>query len=286
MVQSGRALVAGAERKTGMQQSKQKKPPLQEVKKPILKGSWHGKDAVRLGGKVMANLLMVTVLFLLLGTLTSFDSLILRALFSGVLVLAAFAMLFNQGVTRGQQDAAFAEIMYVRSSEGKPVSPSDQARCYHPGKGYFAALLGALPYVLIAAVFALLTRPVQYTLGVIPGWISDLTRQSEFGNALSYYSSARGIGWMDVLRIIDRAMVMPFVNVAILLGDQAVLWVERLSPLLVCIAPLGFGIGYRKGLMARIRINTGIAIGDEKKRRRERKERKRRARSDSPERLI
>lgn len=269
-----------------MQRSKQKGPPVQEVKKPVLKGSWHGKDALRLAGKVMASLLAVTVLFLLMGTLLSFDSLFLRIFFCGLLVAAAFGVLYSQGATAGQQDAAFAEIMYVRRREGKEVVPSDEARCFHPAKGFFAAFLGVLPYMLVAVVFAFLTRPVLYTLGALPGWLRELTRQSEFGNALGYYATARGMEGMDVLRIVARAMVMPFVNVAILLGEQAMLWVERLSPLLVCIVPLGFGAGYRQGLAVRVRINTGIAIGDAKKKRRERKERKRRARSDAPERLI
>ena len=269
-----------------MQRSTGQKPPVQEVKKPILIGSWHGKDTWKLGGKVMASQLMVVALFLLLGTLLSFDSLFFRVLFCGMLVAAAFGILYSQGLTAGQQGAAFAEIMYVRQQEGKEVPPSDRDRCYHPGKGYFAALLGVLPYLLVALAFAFLAQPVLYTLGVLPGWIREFTRQSEFGNALGYYAAGQGMSAVDVLRIVVRAMVMPFVNVAILLGDKALLWVERLSPLLVCIPPLGFGLGYQKGLAARIRINTGIAIGDEKKKRKERKDRKRRARSDSPERLI
>ena len=91
---------------------------------------------------------------------------------------------------------------------------------------------------------------------------------------------------MDIFRIVVRAMVMPFISVAILIGDGAILWVERLSPVLLCAAPLGYGFGYGKGREARSRIHTGILIGDTRKKRKERKERKRRQESKAPERLI
>ncbi|MCI5956113.1 MAG: hypothetical protein MRZ54_03925, partial [Clostridiales bacterium] len=74
--------------------------------------------------------------------------------------------------------------------------------------------------------------------------------------------------------------------VATSLGDHAALMAERLSPLLVLVAPLGYGVGYMQGQKVRNKINTGIQMGDEKKRRRERKARKQRQRSKSPERLI
>lgn len=41
-------------------------------------------------------------------------------------------------------------------------------RCFHPFKGMFAALVGAAPFVAFAVVYAVLTRPITYTLGVLP----------------------------------------------------------------------------------------------------------------------
>ena len=269
-----------------MQNSRKKRMQVQEVKKPGLIGSWHSRDAYRLGLKTLLSMMAVMLVCLLLGTMLSFDSLPLRIALCVVIVALLFLYMHSQGVSRGQGDAAFAEIMYQRRQEGKPIEKGDQERCYHPAKGFFAAFIGALPFVVLTLTFALLTQPARYTLGALPRWLGDLTRQNEFGDALRYYDMRAGIGLLDVLRILCRAMVMPFINVAVLLGDEATLSVERLSPLLILIAPLGFGVGYRNGMQARIRINTSIAIGDEKKRRKERKERKRRARSDTPERLI
>lgn len=262
-----------------------KQQPVQEVKKPILQGSWHGRDAWKLGGKVLLNVLVVSILYLVLGMMLTFDSLALRLLTSLMLVGGAAAFLYSSGLAVGQTDAAFAEIMYQRVQEGKDVPQADRDRCYHPMKGFFAALVGAAPFFLVALVFAVLTRPVEYALGVLPSWLSGLTRQSEFGDALLYYSETSGMSLVSVLRIICRGMAMPFITVAIGLGDSAVLIAERLIPLFVLVAPLGYGFGYRNGLKARIRINTGIVIGDNKKKRRERKERKKRAQR-SPQQLV
>lgn len=58
-------------------QSAKGKPqkPVTLVKKPILKGSWHGKDAWKLALKRMLSVLAVTVIYLIGGMLLSFDSL-------------------------------------------------------------------------------------------------------------------------------------------------------------------------------------------------------------------
>ena len=111
-------------------------------------------------------------------------------------------------------------------------------------------------------------------------------RRSEFGDALRYYENATTIGAFEVLRIVIRASIMPFINVAAFLGGSATLWMERISPLLLLIAPLGYGLGYLQGPNERVKINTGIKMGDDKKRRRERKARKQRRESKAPERLI
>ena len=71
-------------------------------------------------------------------------------------------------------------------------------------------------------------------------------RQSEFGDALRYYENVGSLGAMDILRVIDRAMVMPLVNVFSYVSNDAALLGERLSPLFVLLAPLGYGLGYTR----------------------------------------
>ncbi|MBE0600312.1 MAG: hypothetical protein IH607_00885 [Firmicutes bacterium] len=91
--------------------------------------------------------------------------------------------------------------------------------------------------------------------------------------------------FMSIFRIVVRAITMPFINVSLLLGQQGVLWAERLAPLWIILAPLGYGLGYLQGPKLRVKVNTGIAIGMRNKRRKQRKER--RARTDKkPEQLV
>jgi len=269
-----------------MQKSPKKKPPVQEVRKPVLIGSWHGKDAFRMGRKLWVSVLMVSVIYLFVGVMLSFDNLLLRAVLAVALVVGAAGYLYSSGSGEGAKDAAFSEILYQRRSEGKDIPDADLGRCFHPAKGFFAVLIGVAPFVVITAAFACLTQPVLYSLGALPGWVQNLMRQNEFGDALGYYATGAAVSWMDIYRVAVRAMVMPFVNVAVLMEGSAALWVERLSPVLICIAPIGYGFGYKKGLDVRARIHTGILIGDTKKKRRQRREKKRRQESKAPERLV
>lgn len=263
------------------------KPSVPEVNKPVLTGSWHGGDALRQGGKLMLSILFVSVVYLILSLVLSFDALALRVLTSVLLIGAAWMYLYFNGMNVGQSDAAYAEIMFQRRAEGKTVALKEQERCFHKAKGFFAVAIGVAPYFLIALVFAFLAQPARYTLGVLPTWLTGYTRQSAMGDALAYYQVHEGVSALSVLRIVVRGMTMPFITVAVKLGNVATLWSERLSPLWVLIAPLGYGFGYAQGLKARAKINTGILLGDQKKKRKERKERRERAqKGKAPERLI
>lgn len=269
-----------------MQNKGTRKPPVEEVKKPILQGSWHGRDAWKLALKRMLSMLAVSLVYLLVGALLNFESLWGRILTCVAIVGLVVYYQFYQGMTRGENDASFGEIMYTRQADGREVTAEDRERCFHPFKGMFAALVGAAPFVVFAIVFACMTKPVGYVLGVLPSWTEGMLQQSEFGNALRYYQMQAGIGATDIMRVIDRAMVMPFINVATYFGEDATVLIERLSPVLLLLAPVGYGLGYLQGPALRTKINTGIKMGDEKKKRRERKARRQRQRSKTPERLI
>ena len=261
-------------------------PKVADVVKPILTGSWHGRDAVQQSLKVLLNILFVSFLYVVVSLLMSFDSLVLRILIGMMIVSGAILYMYFNGMNVGQGDATFSEIMYQRDAEGKIITARERDRCFHPAKGFFEALLGALPFLLVALVFAVLTQPNAYTLGALPSWLTGYTRQSGMGDVLAYYNRQSGITAFLVMKILVRSLTMPFINVAIKLGDTATLWTERLAPLWVLIAPLGYGFGYRQGLRQRIRINTGIAIGDQRKIKRQRKERRARQQSRTPDRLI
>ena len=263
--------------------------PVTVVRKPTLIGSWHGRDAIRQGFRVMVSILFVSFLYVALSLLLSFDVLVLRVLTGMVLVSIAMFYLYTQGVAVGQNDAAFGEIMYLRQAEGKAISTADMQRCFHPFKGLCSALIGALPYVLLALPFALTTTAETYTLGVLPSWMAPYTHQSGIGDALAFYAQRSGIGLMTVMRIAVRSMTMPFIQVALAMGRDAVLLAERLTPLWVLVAPVGYALGYAQGINVRARVNTGIAIGDQRKKHKARKEQRARqaqAQSRDGNRLI
>ncbi len=263
-----------------------RKKPVQEVVKPVLYGSWHGKDAWKKGAKAALNILFVSLVYLLLSLLLSFDSLALRIVTAVVLVAAAGGYLYSTGVAAGQTDAAYGEILYTRDREGKVIPPEERERSFHPAKGFFAVLVGAAPFVLIALIFAFMASETTYSLGVLPNWMTRYTRQSGIGDALAYYQNREGMQLVSILRVIVRCFTLPFINVAVKLGSEATLWAERLSPIWVLVAPLGYGFGYTQGVKIRTKINTGIAIGDRRKKRRANKERRARAQKHAPERLI
>lgn len=249
-------------------------------------GSWHGRDAMVLGLKMMLRMLVVTLVYVIVSILFSFDALVLRILTGLLLVGSAWFYLYAGGLQAGVSDAAFGEIMFSRQMEGKTILPAEKARCFHPAKGFWIVLIGVLPFVCLTCVYAVQAIPERYTLGLLPDWLKGAAQQQTLGEALRYYDSREGLSALAILRIVVRALVMPFINVAVKVGGDATLWAERLSPLWVLLAPLGYGFGYTQGKKQRSKIHASIAAGVQKKLRRERRERRARARQNKPEQLI
>ena len=263
-----------------------KKEPPPKVVLPYVTGSFHGKDAWRLALKRLASVLEVSLFYFLGSMLTNFNSLPGRLIPALLLVGAAAAYQMLRGKAQGASDVAYGETLYRRQAEGKDCGAEDRERSYHKLKGFFAALMGALPLVIVTAVFAALTGPIRYQLGALPAWTEELLGQSEWGDALRYYEQTVSVTALDVLRVVVRAMSMPMISVAAWLGNDAVLLAERLTPLLVLLAPLAYGVGYLQGPDERARVNGSIRQGVANKKRKENKERKRRQASKTPERLI
>jgi len=269
-----------------MQNKGKNQKPVELVHKPIIRGSWHGRDAMKLGFKRMLTILGISVVYLLGGAVVNFENVWARLLFGLMIVFAVAYYQYASGITQGTSDASYGEILYSRREAGHDVPKAECDRSFHRMKGLFAVLVGSIPYVVFAIVFACVTGKVSYQLGALPAWTESMMLHTEFGAPLAYYSMQEGMSALSVMRIIDRAMIMPFVSVATLLGSDAVLLVERLSPVLILIAPMGYAVGYAMGQLQRDKINTGIKMGDDKKKRKERKARKKRQRSSAPERLI
>ena len=265
-----------------------KQPKVEPVKKPYLKGSFCGKDAWKTVPKRFAGMLMICFVYAIASMIMNFDSLAGRIIVGVLIVGIALYYVFAKGMEQGTGDVGYGEMMYARQQEGKTIAKLDSERCYHPLKGFFEALLGALPYVLVALVFAVLTKPTVYSLGGLPSWTQEMMLQDEFGDALRYYQETHGMTALEILRIIVRIMCMPVMSVATYLGTDAALLAERLSPLFLLLPAAAYGIGYLQGPAQRERINTGIKIGVSKKQRKQQREKKARkkASAKTPERLI
>ena len=154
---------------------------------------------------------------------------------------------------------------------------SEKAICFHPAKGYLTGLLGVLPILLCAILLALTTQRQTTGYGALPGWMSTYQQRSEIGDALVAYTVREGIQFTDVLRIIVRIAVMPFIGMVGGENRDGLLMVERLSPLLVLLPVLAYGTGYLQGRTERTRIHTGISESRKSRARKEKRERKARA---------
>jgi len=271
-------------------QNKGTKKPVELVRKPIIQGSWHGKDARRIAVKRGLSVLATTAIYLFGSLFLGFDALWGRILMCVVFAGGIMYYQYVNGINQGENDTAYGEIIYARRESGRNVADSECERSFHPMKGLFASVAGAAPFVVFAAVYAFMAEPVYYSIGVLPGWADGLMNQTEFYTGLAYYAVKDSMGAIGVMRVIDRAMIMPFVNVASAIGPEAVLLAERLSPLLVLLSPLGYGLGYLNGQHLRDQVNTGIKLGDDRKKKREMKARKKRQRQQrtakKPEQLV
>lgn len=270
--------------KVPMQNGKKKTKSAQLVHKPYLKGRWASALAARRSGRVALYLVMSAFVFFFLGQLMAVETAWLRVVVNlAVLALLAFVF-YSDGARMGEADAAFAEIAYTRRQEGRPVSDRDLDRCFHPAKGFFTALAGTIPFVLLCLAYAPLARPAVYSLGALPGWLEPYQKRPEIGLALAYYQERQAFGLLDALRLIVRLLVFPFVNLAGADNAPGILWVERLSPLLVMCCPMAYGLGYSRGEHLRAMLHGGILIGQRKKRRQEKKAK--RAAGEKPRQLL
>lgn len=259
-----------------------KEPTL--VYKPYLTGRPVSLLAAKRGIRVFVYLLLFALVYLFIGQALMFNNVALRVLLNAMALIAFAALLFNEGGKTGLDDVAFAEIALQRKENGKEVTTADLDRCYHPGKGFFIALIGVLPLLLIAIVFAVIAKEVLYQLGALPSWLQGFERRADVGQALAYYHEPGTFGLEDALRVIVRLAIFPFVNMVGTGSSKAMLTLERLSPLLVCVLPLGYAIGYAHG--KRLRAGVHGAIASDTKRRVKKERRERRRRRQEPKQLV
>ena len=248
---------------------KKKKPEL--VFKPYLKGDWHGPSAWKKALKILAYYLIFVVLYLLVGGMLNSNTKAFAWIVNSAMVLLCGSMLYMDGARQGESETSLGEIAWSRREAGKEVPAREKEKCFHPFKSWFSVLIGMLPLVILAGIAALSAKLQTYQLQALPDWVTSLDRDGEAFLPLSYYMKQVPVSASDVIRIIVRLLTFPFVQIARNYGNAAILTVDRLSPLLVCLPALGYPLGYRTGPRMRAMVHGNIRTNTKRAQRRRNK---------------
>jgi len=258
--------------------------PVKPVVKPYLTGNPTDERTIPGALGFFGVFLMALVMTFLVSSVMTMDNSVLRIALCAVVELLVLFIFYNNAVGRGTEAVARGEILYQRQEKGLPFSESERAICFHPAKGFVTALLGSIPILICAVLLAVTARRQTTSIGTLPGWMSVYQRRSEIGDALVAYTASTGLGLEDILRMIVRIAIMPFVSMVGAENRDGMLLLERLSPVLLLLPALAYGTGYLRGRGERTRIHTGIAESNRKRVRKEKKARKMRA-ARGPEQL-
>ncbi len=254
-----------------------KKPVV--VKKPYLTGSIWDSTVIRSALMICGSMIIVAILYLIVCGVLTFDNTALRVLTNGLVAFVVMAMFYYSGIGRGTVAVNQGEIMYHRRETGQPIAPEELSRCFHIGKGFVTGLLGTLPLFLCALILAVVAKEQNTGLGALPSWVSGLETRDEVGLGLTYYHTPVMLGLEGVLRIIIRLSIMPFVNMVGAANRSGLLTLERLSPLIVLLPGIAYGLGYTRGVQVRTQVHSDIARNARKRRKKSRREKARKRRA-------
>lgn len=258
-------------------EKKKKKP---QVKLAYLTGSPMDNRTLLTAAKLFGGLLAAMVALLILGTMMMWNNVILRVLANGFVLFCAYMIYWQAGVNEGAVAVNLGEILYQRQSTGRDIDEEERKRSYHPMKGFLIALLASVPVFLCAVGLALTAQRVMTSAGVLPSWLETLERRDEIGGALASYHEVAGMTLTDGLRLVIRMSIMPFVNIIGADNRGALLWLERVSPLLVLLPGVCYGVGYLDGVKVRTKVHAEIEAGKKKIKRRQKRERRQRESGD------
>ncbi|MBE5777287.1 MAG: hypothetical protein E7326_07230 [Clostridiales bacterium] len=261
------------EQNKGTQNTKKKKRGVKPVRKPYLKGNTYSLFALKRSGRVFLLYFAFMFFFLLIGASLSFDNAVLNLILNAGAVVATVGMVYMDGLRHGDTDVSVGEIVYLRKESNREIDPEDMNRSYHPVKGILTALVGVSPFLLMALVHALCAEPQHYTLGMLPGWVGSVTAE-EVQLPLDYYNREYAFTLVDLVRILSRLSLMPYVNIVTTDNVQGLFLVDRLSPILIALPAIGYVAGYLRGPVSRAYTHGNIAANTRRHKRKQMKERK------------
>jgi len=203
---------------------------------------------------------------------------ILRMILSLALIVLGALFSFSQAATVGEQHCAAGERL-DKSVKVRGYQPTlqENAQRYGVKKALLGAVLGGAILFVLSAILAITTRPYAYTLQSYPSWLSTYSALPELGEALSYMESApAAMAEADVVRVIVRFMLFPFVGVVGDMSNAVSLLFDRLTPVMSLLFPLSFFLGYLQGPSRRAAENAAVEAAKNQPRRRLKKEAKKR----------
>jgi len=253
------------------------KKPVTPVTKPFLTGTAVDGNTFKNALKLLGAVTLIAFMSFLVTSMTAFDSVILRAIVNIAIIMLTMYIYFNSGTRLGTEDVARGEILYHREELNLPISESERRLCFHPAKGFIIGGLAVIPLVLLALGLALTAQSVKTGAGVLPSWMENYLRRAEVGNALLSYTQAEPMSVSDILRIVVRIFIMPWVSMVTAANRSGMLTLERLSPLVMLLPSVAYGAGYLTGKSMRARVHTEIAENAKRRKKKEIKARKARA---------
>ncbi|MCR4886096.1 MAG: hypothetical protein K5919_04190 [Clostridiales bacterium] len=260
---------------------KQKKPL---VYKPYLKGSWSWKTILLRALRLLGYYGMFVVAFLLMGFALQLETPVLRWGVNLFVTAVCVLVVYASGASDGVREVMQGEIAWGQKEKGKPVAADDLRKCYNPVKGYLVFACAAAVLLALAIPHALTAQKQVYTLQTLPEWVEGYRGHEEITAPLSYYQREYTITAGAVVQIIVRMAIYPFVSAAALESKDAMLLVDRLSPLLILLPALGYPVGYLTGPRKRAAVHGDISANNRRRIRRERKARE--ARKEKRNELI
>ncbi len=251
-----------------------KKQPVAPVTKPYLTGNPTDENTLKYSLIFLGVLLLTVFMCFIVCSATASAGLALRLPLNLVIVLMVLVLFYNNGTSKGADAVTRGEILYQKQEKGQEVRPSEKAVCFHKAKGFLIGLLGTLPLLIFAVIFACSAKLQLTEAGALPSWMQAYMHRSEIGDPLVQYTVADPMGFVDILRVVIRICVLPFINIVGSADKAGTLLIERLSPVILLLPGLAYGFGYLSGRSIRIRVHTAISEDKRRRIRREKKARK------------
>ena len=266
-----------------MQVRKKNQKP-ERVTKPFIRGKMIDRTLPGASLKFFAFTMMMLFLYFMSMVITSMGMQFLVVVINAAILFTTWLIFWQSGLASGTDAVSQGEIMYQRREKGRPVADWEAEQCYHPLKGLIIALVGSIPLLVCSIILAVVAEKQMTAIGVLPSWVSAYEGRPEIGGALSYYHQQTPLELETVMRVIIHVATMPYISIVGADNWDAVLVLERISPLLNLMPALSYGVGYIFGTQERAAVHGNIALGKKKQRQKQQKElraRKRRAQQGS-----